>query len=129
MEMLTPFMLYLLTRLDVIAVTCMAVLGICGICTFIGTLHYSSEFSDGQERFLVFLGKYKIIKRITIACMVSVMVLIIVPSKKDMIIILGVPELVSTAKDIANSPRTSKVLEYLDTYLDKELKNIKEGKK
>ena len=129
MEMLTPFMLYLLTRLDVIACTCMTVLIVCGICTFIGTLHYSSEFGDGQERFRIFLEKYKIIKRMTIACIVSLLVLIIVPSKKDMIIILGVPELVSTAKDITNSPRTSKVLEYLDTYLDNELKNIKEEKK
>ena len=129
MEMLTPFMLYLLTRLDVIVCTCMTVLIVCCIYTFIGTLYYSSEFGDGQERFRIFLEKYKIIKRMTIACIVSLLVLIIVPSKKDMIIILGVPELVSTAKDITNSPRTSKVLEYLDTYLDKELKNIKEEKK
>lgn len=129
MEMLTPFMLYLFTRLNIIGCVCLSVLIICGICTFIGTVHYSSEFGDGQERFRIFLEKYKIIKRMTIACIVSLLVLIIVPSKKDMIIILGVPELVSTAKDITNSPRTSKVLEYLDTYLDKELKNAKEEKK
>ena len=117
---MTPFMIYLWLSLDSINELFVGLTIICIVVLICAPMIYYLDAPSNASK-----TAKKWIMPTTMAFLVSLLCVTFIPTTKQAAIIFGVPYLINNAKEIHADQLPVKVVDYLNTYLDKEIKEMK----
>lgn len=114
---MTSFQIYVWLKLDSIHNTFLA-FSLLMSALLIGAIIYSSKVENWFST-----------KLLSALVVFFSLIVLLTPTTKEAAIIFGVPALIEQAKDVGADKIPTKLVEYLNTYLDSEIKKQKENVK